>query len=253
MCAQTCARPSKNILFLSGLYRRYGNRTRSEAAAFRRLYCRWGIAPRPKESFFVFYLLLFICCSLFVALYLFFFIYRYLLYAPPEKLSTVLRGSLLFSEILRRFAPQDDKGGADYALSGRNDREMLQNKFFTVALQQEKKASPAGLPSLLFSLLVQVIIALLRGQGAPWPHRGSAYTVQCLYCSGYFLALTTRMTTYVAIIASPRQCSYCSVLILLGMLFGFDHADDHICRHYSLAEAALILFNAYTARDVFWL
>lgn len=50
MCAQN-ARPSKNILFLSGLYRRYGNYTRSEAAAFRRLYCRWGIAPRPKESF----------------------------------------------------------------------------------------------------------------------------------------------------------------------------------------------------------
>ena len=244
MCAQTCARPSKNILFLSGLYRRYGNRTRSEAAAFRRLYCRWGISPRPKESFFVSYLLLFICFSLYIVTY----------YTPRRKNCQRFCGDRFYFQrsfvaLLLRMTRERQTT----PLLGRNDSETHQNEFLTIALQQENKASPVGLPSLLFSLLVQVIIALLCRQGAPWPRRGSAHTVQCLYCSGCFLALTARMTTYVAIMASPRQRSYCSVLILLGMLFGFDHADDHICRHYSLAEAALILFNAYTARDVFWL
>lgn len=37
------------ILLSSGLYRRYGNFTRSGAFALRRLYCRWRIALRPKE------------------------------------------------------------------------------------------------------------------------------------------------------------------------------------------------------------
>ena len=39
-------------------------------------------------------LLFLICCTLFVALYLFSFIYRYLLYALPAKLSIVLRGKV---------------------------------------------------------------------------------------------------------------------------------------------------------------
>ena len=46
---------------------------------------------------------------------------------------------------LRRSA-QGDRG-AGCALLGQNDRETFQNKFLTVALKQEKKASPAGLPS----------------------------------------------------------------------------------------------------------
>ena len=39
-----------SFLLSSGLYRRYGNFTRSGVYALRRLYCRWGIAPRPKEN-----------------------------------------------------------------------------------------------------------------------------------------------------------------------------------------------------------
>ena len=37
------------ILLSSGLYRRYGNFTRSGTNVLRRLYCRWRIALRPKE------------------------------------------------------------------------------------------------------------------------------------------------------------------------------------------------------------
>ena len=79
---------------------------------------------------------------------------------------------VLFSEILRcaRAHPrllrmterrlrraQDDKGKEicrlvrTDALLGQNDRETLQNKFLTVALKLEKKASPAGLPERLFA------------------------------------------------------------------------------------------------------
>ena len=127
MCAQN-ARSSKNILFLSGLYRRYGNRTRSEAAAFRRLYCRWGIAPRPKESFF---------CFLFVILYLLLFIDRPLLYAPPAKLSTVLRKKVGEAKKGSRRAARQKKTTALFrrtprtpsaSLCTRNDLDMQRGR-----------------------------------------------------------------------------------------------------------------------------
>ena len=82
-------------------------------------------------------LLFLICCTLFVALYLFSFIYRYLLYAPPTKLSTVLRKKVGEAKKGSRRAARQKKTTALFrrtprtpsaSLCTRNDLDMQRGR-----------------------------------------------------------------------------------------------------------------------------
>ena len=89
-------------------------------------------------------LLFLICCTLFVALYLFSFIYRYLLYAPPAKLSTVLRKKVGEAKKgSRRAARQKRRSRSPFgaprtpsaSLCTRNDLDMQRGRRIAPPLQ----------------------------------------------------------------------------------------------------------------------
>ena len=109
---------------------------------------------------------------------------------------------VLFSEILRRSAQGDREGDpsarAGCALLDGDDSETLQNKFLTVALKQERKASPRA--CLLFDSVAALSVP---SQSSTWLLRlfRASQVHGCFVCSEpvkYMAALSvpSRLSTW---------------------------------------------------------